>query len=170
MGAAVAGYENVFQLKPVIAQIKKKLIFSWSQLMNVQADMHYLWSSPWHCNMMSSHITVWALWIVALRVAHAAASSGLTSGSSIASASSSHLLIFYPPTHLPSLALSLPFPSYSRFSTAGCCSKAVSWRLDVWLPRWLKMLLQDPRENQEVVTSLRGELLSFSSFRVSWSE
>lgn len=73
------------------------------------------------------------------------------------------------PTHLPSLALLVLFPSHSRFSTAGCCRKAASWRLDVWLPRWLKMLPQDPRENQEVVTSLRGELLPFS-FPSRWSE
>lgn len=131
--------------------------------MHLKSDVHYLWSSSRHCSMMSSQITLWSLWTVALRVAHAADSNGLMSGSFIASNSSTHLLLSYTPTFFPSLSLSL-FPSHSRFSTAGCCSKAVSWRLDVWLPRWLKMLPQDPRENQEVVTSLRGELLSFSHF------
>lgn len=37
--------------------------------MSSQPDMHYHWSSSQHCSMMSSQITVWALWIVALNVA-----------------------------------------------------------------------------------------------------
>lgn len=82
-----------------------------------------------------------------------AASSGLASGVFRAPLSS----LTHPDTLSPSLS------SHSRFSTAGCCSKAASWRLDAgWLPRWLRMLLQDPREIQDVVTSLKGELFSLS--------
>ncbi len=155
----------LFPAKICQCYAKKRLIFSRNHLMSLEPDMHYHRSSSQHCSMMSLQITVWALWAVALRVAHAAASSGLTSGGFIPSDSSSHPSS--PPTHPPTVALS--FPSHSRFSTAGCCSQAASWRLDVWLPRWLRMLPQDPRVNQEVVTSLRGELLSFSVLRVSWS-
>lgn len=118
--------------------------------------MHYHWSGSERCSMMSSQITVWALWIVALRVAHAAASSGSTSGAFISLDSSSCPLLCRPPP--------LPSPPTHVFSTAGCCSQAASWRLDVWLPRWLRTLPQDPGVNQEVVTSLRGELLSFLRF------
>lgn len=116
-------------------------------------------AAPWRFSMMSSHITVCALWIVALSRARCSLKwVNVWRLHCIGLVLPSSSLV---PTHLHSLALSLFFPSHSCFSTAGCCSKAASWRLDVWLPRWLKMLLQDPRENQEVVTSLRGELLPF---------
>lgn len=128
-------------------------------------DVRYHCSCSQHCGMMSSQITVRALWILASRVARAAASSGLTSGGFISSYSSSHPLTTHQPTRPHSLS---SFPSPSRFSTAGCCSQAASWRLDVWLPRWLRTLPQDPRVNQEVVTSLRGELLPFSTLHVNW--
>lgn len=68
-------------------------------------------------------------------------------------------LCSFRPSYPPAVTSSPSLPSHSRFSTAGCCSRAASWRLDAWLPRWLRMLPQDPGENQEVVTSLRGELL-----------
>lgn len=49
-----------FQLK---CYAKKKLMFSWDHPMNFQPD-----ELPHHCSMMSLQITVWALWIVSLRV------------------------------------------------------------------------------------------------------
>lgn len=110
--------------------------------------MFYHWRSPWHCS--NDVIPDYCLRCVDCSLESCAASSGLTSGGSGAS-DSLH------PTRPDFLSPSSS--SHSRFSTAGCCSKAASWRLDAWLPRWLRMLLQDPRENQEVVTSLRGELL-----------
>lgn len=130
---------------------------SWYPL-NLQPVVLYHWDSPEECSMMSSQITVWAPWIAALRDAHTAASSGLASGSFMVSDSSCPACDSSPTLPSP---LSASLSSHSRFSTAGCCSKAASWRLDVWLPRWLRMLPQDPRENQEVVTSLKGELLFF---------
>lgn len=119
--------------------------------------MFYHWRSPWHCS--NDVIPDYRLRCVDCSLESCAASSGLTSGGFGASDS----------LHPPTLTFSPSFSSHSRFSTAGRCSKAASWRLDAWLPRWLRMLLQDPRENQEVVTSLRGELLPFffSSFYLS---
>lgn len=155
---------------------EQELIFSRKAIAWILSpDVRYHWSCSQRCGMMSSQITVRALWILASRVARAAASSGLTSGGFISSYSSSHPLTTHPPTNPPSHSLFLShslssFPSPSRFSTAGCCSQAASWRLDVWLPRWLRTLPQDPRVNQEVVTSLRGELLPFSALHVSWWE
>lgn len=104
--------------------------------------------SPWHWS--NDVIPDYRLRRVDCSLESCAASSGLASGGFRASDS----------PHSPTLTLSPSLSSHSRFSTVGCCSKAASWRQDAWLPRWLRMLLQDPRENQEVVTSLRGELFS----------
>lgn len=93
----------------------------------------YPWSSSWHCSMMSSQITVWAMWIVALRVAHAAASSVLTSGGFIGSDSFSHALLLRSPTHsgfvsLPLLPLTFLYSGQLQKSSimeAGCVVAAV---------------------------------------------
>lgn len=126
--------------------------------------MHYHWSSSRRCSMMSSQITVWSLWIAALSVPCCC----IKWVDIISSFSFSHPLSFYLPT-CPPPPISF-FPSHTCFPTVGCCSLPTSWRLDVWLPRWLRMLPQDPEVNQEVVTSLRGEFLSFSVHHVSWWE
>lgn len=104
------------QLTPVSAKMKKKI----KKKERKEADIlmksshecavwHslYPWSSSWHCSMMSSQITVWAMWIVALRVAHAAASSVLTSGGFIGSDSFSHALLLRSPTHSGFVSLPL---------------------------------------------------------------
>lgn len=158
------------RLKPVSAVPKRSWCSCRNHPVNFQHDMHYHWSSSQRCSMMSSQITVWSLRIVALSVPCCCLKwvdvwrqlhfIGLLPSS---------FLSTYLPAHLPPPSISF-FPSHSRFPTVGCCSLPTSWRLDVWLPRWLRMLPQDPEVNQEVVASSRGEFLWFSVRHVSWWE